>query len=68
MADEADITAERDEREAPVRLAASRKHQGLPPIGYCHWCDEPVADTLRFCDSDCKADHERAQRGRGLVA
>lgn len=68
MADEADMTAERDELEAPMRLAASRKPVGLPATGRCHWCEESVTASLRFCDDDCKTDHERYVRGRGLSA
>lgn len=65
MADEVDMTAERDEREAPMRLAASRKPVGPAANGSCHWCNEPVSPTLRYCDSDCRNDHERAHRGAG---
>lgn len=68
MADEVDMTAERDEREAPMRLAASRKPVGPAANGSCHWCNEPVSPTMRYCDSDCRNDHERAQRGKGVRA
>lgn len=68
MADEVDMTAERDEREAPMRLAASRKPVGPAANGSCHWCNEPVSPALRYCDSDCRNDHERAQRGKGVRA
>lgn len=67
MADEADITADREEREAPMRLAASRRNPGPAANGLCHWCDEPVASGLRFCDADCRDDHARAQRAKGVV-
>ena len=62
MADEADMTADRDELEAPMRLAASRKPVGPPPTGKCHWCDEPVGVGMRYCDSECRDDHERMLR------
>lgn len=66
MADEVDMTAERDEREAPMRIAASRKPVGPAANGSCHWCEEPVGPTLRYCDSDCRNDHERTQRAKGV--
>lgn len=65
MADEADMAAARDELEAPMRLAASRKPAGPEANGSCHWCKEPVGPSLRYCDTDCRDDHERAKRGAG---
>lgn len=35
--------------------------------GLCHWCDEPVATGLRYCDADCRDDHARAQRAKGVA-
>ena len=52
MADDADITAERDEREAPLRLSASRRFEGRPSNGECHWCHAPIRPMLRYCDVD----------------
>lgn len=67
MADIADITADRDEHEAPMRAAASRRPEGPKPTGRCHWCEEPVASAARFCDSDCRDDYQRfeARKARG---
>lgn len=65
MADDVDTTTDRDEREAPMRLAASRRYEGLPANGKCHWCHEPVATGLRFCDADCQGDHARRARFTG---
>ncbi len=62
MADEADITADRDEAEMPMRLAMSRRDPGPATNGHCHFCDDPVAPGLHYCDTDCAADHSRAQR------
>ena len=62
MADDADITAERDEREAGMRLAASRRDEGAKANGRCHWCDDPAPPLLRFCSSDCRDEHERIER------
>lgn len=67
MADIADITAERDESEHALRLAASRKPAGPQANGFCHWCEESVAPTLRYCDAECRDFHERetALKARG---
>lgn len=62
MADEVDMTAERDEREAPARLAASRKPYTPPANGRCFWCKDLVAPGLRYCDDDCRDDHASADR------
>lgn len=62
MADEADMTADRDELEAPARLAASLKPWFPPANGQCFSCAEPVAPGLRYCDNDCAVDHLRVLR------
>lgn len=67
MADDADITAERDALEAPARLAASKRDPGPPPTGQCHWCHAPVAVPRRYCeDDDCAEVHQRQLRQRGF--
>lgn len=62
MADEADMTADRDELEAPARLAASRKPELPPANGQCFSCGEPTPPGVRYCDAYCGADHLRAMR------
>jgi hypothetical protein len=42
-----------------VRSAAS----SLPAIGSCYNCDEPIAETKRFCDAACRDDWQRAHPG-----
>lgn len=66
MADDADITADRDEAEMPLRLAMSRRDSGRGPAanGHCHFCGTPVAPSLHYCDTDCAADHARALRAK----
>ena len=66
MADEADITADRDEAEYALRVAASRKPVGPVPNGRCHYCGELVGDTQRFCDHECTAEYEREQALRRI--
>lgn len=61
MADIADITGERAEHDAPYILAASRKRGAPPACGQCLYCDEPLADGLRFCDANCCRDWEHEQ-------
>lgn len=59
MADIADITTDRAEREAPYLLAASRRPSGPVAMGICHWCEEPLAGEARFCDAGCRDDYQR---------
>lgn len=40
-------------------LAAVRSRPGLVPHGACHYCDEPLAPALRFCNIDCRDDYEK---------
>lgn len=65
MADEADITADRDESEYAMRLAASRKPAGPVANGSCHWCQEPMAHPLRYCDRECRDFHEIELKVKG---
>lgn len=50
--------------EEQLRLAREKPVEHLPYIGCCHNCREPLADTLRFCDVDCRDDHEKIRRSR----
>lgn len=61
--DEADITAERMEREMD-RILRLRRASGPAPTGACLWCGEPLASPLRWCDEDCRDDWERAHSRR----
>ena len=60
--DDADITAERDVAEAPLRLAASQKTEGPQPNGRCHYCDEIVDDHSRWCNAGCRDMWQKEQR------
>lgn len=62
MADICDVTSDRDELMQPMLLAASRKPEGPAPTGFCLYCDEPVGEGRRWCDSDCMGDWQRVQR------
>lgn len=68
--DDVDVTTEREAKEAPMRLAASKKPAGPTPTGRCAWCDEIVGDLTIFCDTSCRQDWERGaaamvRNGRG---
>jgi len=66
MADDVDLTTEREER----MMEALRRRQPvveLEPTGTCHWCGEAVQHPKKFCDGECAADYEfdkRRQRQR----
>lgn len=66
MADEADITTARDEVEYASRLAASRMGEGPVAIGSCHYCDDPVAEGVRFCCADCRDEYTEEQRLKAI--
>lgn len=61
MADEADIAGARMEWEDTLR-ARQTKPVGLPLTGFCHNCEQPVADTHAFCDEFCRDDFSKQQR------
>ena len=61
MADEVDKTADRDELEAPARIAASRKPSGPLANGSCHWCGERIPEPMRWCDADCRNEWQERQ-------
>lgn len=61
--DDADRTAERTEREAPLLLKAAKKPEGPKATGFCCWCSEPLEKLEdRFCDEYCRDDFEHSQK------
>lgn len=63
MADDADLSDARAEREMQARLAWLRmRQQALPYSGQCYWCGENVHAPKRWCDADCRDEWERQQR------
>jgi len=56
--DEADITAERLEREMEL-IIKRRAAAGPGPTGHCLWCGAALRAPLRWCDADCRDDWER---------
>ena len=62
MADEVDMTAERQEREAAYLLQAARKPVGPKPTGFCLSCEKQFDNKVqRFCDADCRDDYDKEQ-------
>lgn len=59
MADEVDVTAEREERFAPFIIANSRRPEGPKANGVCHFCEDEVAEGMRWCDATCRDMWER---------
>lgn len=58
MADIADKAADHIERES-IGLLARRKPIGPVANGRCHFCDEILNDTDRWCDANCRDDYQR---------
>ncbi len=76
--DDADLSQDRAEREAPYLLAASRKPTGPTAsrkptcptgptaTGRCLFCDEIVADDQRWCDTACHFEEVREMLRGGV--
>lgn len=62
-ADDADQQVEQFAEFARTR----RKPTGPLFTGHCAWCDEPVAEPLRFCDIGCRDDWDRNERTNGAA-
>jgi hypothetical protein len=56
--DEADIAAPLIEATVEMGIRQARSAPALMPRGQCHFCDEEVADGLRFCGPDCRDDFQ----------
>ncbi|TSE20593.1 hypothetical protein Talka_00945 [Tepidimonas alkaliphilus] len=52
MADDADLTQARIEREMDGLLR--RRPSAPPPCGACLWCEAPLPAQRRWCDADCR--------------
>jgi hypothetical protein len=61
MADDADMTQDRAEKEDAARakvITYMAGHRELLPAGACHYCGEPVPGRRLFCDLACSKHHE----------
>ncbi|WP_288410544.1 hypothetical protein [uncultured Herbaspirillum sp.] len=61
MSDYADHADNKIYRTIAVGLATARRAPVLQPDCRCHFCDEPVAVELLFCDIHCRDDYQRQQ-------
>lgn len=50
--------------EQAIELARHKTSVVLPFIGQCYNCDEPLVPGHRFCDAECRDDHEKRARSR----
>lgn len=64
MSDHADNADNRIYRTIAAGLAAARKAPALQPDCRCHFCDEPLATGLLFCNVDCRDDYQRERAAR----
>jgi hypothetical protein len=64
MSDHADNADSRIYRTIAAGLAAARRAPALQPDCRCHFCDEPLAVQLLFCNVDCRDDYQREQAAR----
>ena len=67
MADEADQSVETQQLALERALHNQRtaaQHARMRPKGACHFCDEPVATQILFCDEDCRDDYDYEQQQR----
>ena len=61
MSDHIDNTDKIIFAEVARGLAAVRRRPALVAYGCCHYCDEPLAPALLFCDVDCRDDYDKEQ-------
>lgn len=64
MSDHADNADSRIYRAIAAGLAAARRAPALQPDCRCHFCDEPVAVELLFCDIHCRDDYQKMDSAR----
>ena len=62
VADDADLAQDHIERENVGYLERGKKPDGPVANGMCHWCEELIADHLRWCQgTHCRDLWTRAQ-------
>ena len=64
MSDHIDNTDKIIFAEVARGLAAVRSRPALVAYGACHYCDEPLAPGLLFCDVDCRDDYDKEQAAK----
>lgn len=53
--DDTDIATEREEL-ARAAAISQRKPTGPAAMGFCHFCETPIAVGHRWCNVDCRND------------
>ncbi|WP_433692093.1 hypothetical protein [Herbaspirillum seropedicae] len=64
MSDHADNADKKIYGAIAAGLAAARRAPTLEPDCRCHFCDEPIAGELLFCDVDCRDDYQKMDSAR----
>ena len=58
--------ADRADREDIIKeqaiAAIRRRNDSLPGIGYCYYCGTALRGGNRFCDAECRDEHQTEQR------
>ena len=62
--DHVDFAGQLAEDRVVAQLAAIRQEPKLKGAGYCHYCMEPIPLGDRFCNTDCRDDHDAEKRVR----
>lgn len=66
--DDADRAKEVEQMPIDRAIAAARAAtDDLAPCGICYYCDSIVPPGCRFCDADCRDDHERLARAEKIA-
>lgn len=65
MADDADLTTEREEKMMELMRRVAPKVE-LEVTGFCGYCNEPVQVPKKFCGKDCADDWDYEQKQRRL--
>jgi len=49
-----DKASDREQQDRDLSIANARKVKTkLTPVGFCHYCSDPVGPVKLFCDSSC---------------
>jgi hypothetical protein len=66
--DDADRAKEVEQIPIDLAIAAARHAATTPaPCGICYHCDAIVPPGCRYCDADCRDDHERQLRAEKIA-
>lgn len=66
--DDADRAKEVEQMPIDLAIAAARASTAdIAPCGVCYYCDAIVPPGCRFCDADCRDDHERLARAEKIA-